>query len=58
MSETCIQCGKPVKDEPGQTKVIYLVRLEKGGDGFLCSEVCWNKEFTESSCDTHQEAVR
>lgn len=43
MKDKCIQCGKKVKDKPGKTKVIYVVRLEEGGDGFLCDENCENQ---------------
>lgn len=37
--DTCIQCFKPVKDEPGETEVIYLVR----DDVFLCNWHCENE---------------
>ena len=47
--ETCIQCGKPVKDEPGETTVIYCV----ADDVFLCDWHCENERRLEDENRTN-----
>ena len=49
---TCVQCGEPVKDEPGETTVIYNVP----DDVFLCDESCENKRRVEDASVERESA--